>query len=141
VLYPHAPTLGFLKGRGKQECVRGDRSKTIGQLFCKVHVRFAALDFAEIAWARLIPLRTLFAGEGEYRFRSQGHHSGRREATANGDISETHGIPLVAALPIAPLSHFREPGTCSVSREGLIECRPLSAHPTADQTYGGDDGD
>jgi hypothetical protein len=67
--------------------------------------------------------------------------AGRRKAIANGDISETHGIPLVVALPIARLSHFREPGTCSVSRKGLIECRPLSAHPTADQTYGGDDGD
>jgi hypothetical protein len=36
---------------------------------------------------------------------------------------------------------LRELGTCSVSREGLVECRPLGAHPTADQTYGGDDGD
>ena len=62
VLYPCAPTLGFLKRRGKQDSVRGDRSETIGQLFCKVHVRFGPLDFAEIPRPRLIPLRTLFAG-------------------------------------------------------------------------------
>jgi hypothetical protein len=61
VLYPRAPTLRFLKRRGKQESFRDDRSKTIGQLFCKAHVRCATLDFAEIAWAHLIPLRTLFA--------------------------------------------------------------------------------
>ena len=111
------------------------------QLFCKVRVRFAPLDFAEFAWARLIPLRTLFAGGGNIGLgrRAAIQVDARRLRTV---ISlETHGIPLVAALPIAPLSHFREPSTCSVSREGLIECSPLSAHPTAHQTYGGDDGD